>query len=207
LAVEHRPDLESARSLIAAARADERGVMWGALGPQLQAAYSYGGIATDGRFENTGLLNQQKGNAGASFAFGASTFGNMKSAGANLRSVALDAERSLDRARSQVVSAQQSSISNAALIPIAAEQVRSADEALRLAQANLDQGTMLLLDVLQAEDVVNSARLRRAEAVVRYNQSQVNLLAALGLLEADRLSPSTPESSTQPTTAPVTSAR
>lgn len=201
LALEHRPDLESARTLVAAAHADERGVMWGAFGPQLQAAYGYGGIATDGRFQETGLREQQRGTLGASFALGASTFGHLKSAGANLRSVALDAERTLDHVRTQVVSAQQSSLSNAALIPIAEEQVRSAEEALRLAQANLEQGTILLLDVLQAEDLVDSARLRHAEAVLRYNQSQVNLLAALGLLEADRLSPGT---STQPTTAPAT---
>ena len=174
----------------------------GALGPQLQAAYSYGGISTDGRFQETGLREQQRGTLGASFAIGASTFGQMKSAGANLHSVALDAERALDHVRMEVVSAQQSSLSNAALIPIAAEQVRSAEEALRLAQANLDQGTMLLLDVLQAEDLADSARLRRAEAVLRYNQSQVNLLAALGLLEADRLSPppSSAAAATQPTT-------
>jgi outer membrane protein TolC len=202
LALEHRPDLESARTLVAAAHADERGVMWGAFGPQLQAAYSYGGIATDGRFQETGLHEQQRGTLGASFALGASTFGQMKSAGANLRSVALDAERALDRVRSQVVFAQQSSLSNAALVPIAAEQVRSAEEALRLARANLEQGTLLLLDVLQAEDLVDSARLRHAEAVLRYNQSQVNLLAAIGLLEADRLSPA--GSATQPSTRPTT---
>jgi outer membrane protein TolC len=202
LALEHRPDLDSARTLVAAAHADERGVMWGAFGPQLQAAYSYGGIATDGRFQETGLHEQQRGTLGASFALGASTFGQMKSAGANLRSVALDAERALDRVRSQVVFAQQSSLSNAALVPIAAEQVRSAEEALRLARANLEQGTLLLLDVLQAEDVVDSARLRHAEAVLRYNQSQVNLLAAIGLLEADRLSPA--GSATQPSTRPTT---
>jgi outer membrane protein TolC len=205
LALDHRPDLESARTLVAAARADERGVMWGAFGPQLQAAYGYGGIATDGRFEETGLHQQQRGTLGASFALGASTFGQMKSAGANLHSVALDAERALDHVRTEVVSAQQSSLSNAALIPIAAEQLRSAEEALRLAQANLDQGTMLLLDVLQAEDLVDSARLRHAEAVLRYNQSQVKLLAALGLLEADRLSPPAlmDPPSTRPTTAPA----
>jgi outer membrane protein TolC len=60
---------------------------------------------------------------------------------------------------------------------------------------------MLLLDVLQAEDLVDSARLRHAEAVLRYNQSQVKLLAALGLLEADRLSSSAVTD--RPTTAPA----
>ena len=42
---------------------------------------------------------------------------------------------------------------------------------------------MLTLDVLQAADAVDQARLRYADAVVRYNQSQVNLLAAVGVID------------------------
>jgi outer membrane protein TolC len=187
MAVNNRPDLEAARSLLAAAKADEKGVLWGALGPQLQAAYSYGGIKTDGTNQNTALHEQQKGSASAGFNLGASTFGNVKSAGATLRTTALEVERQLDQIRAQVVSAQQTSQTNAALIPIAHEQVTAAEEALRLAQANLRQGTLLLVDVLQAEDSLDSARLRYADAVLHYNQSQVNLLAALGLLHEQSL--------------------
>ena len=55
-------------------------------------------------------------------------------------------------------------------------------DALRLhEQANLRIGTMTTLDVLQADDAVTSAKLRLASAVVRFNQSQINLHAALGL--------------------------
>ena len=36
---------------------------------------------------------------------------------------------------------------------------------------------------LQAERAADRARLRYATALVRYNQSQINLLAALGLIE------------------------
>jgi outer membrane protein TolC len=48
-----------------------------------------------------------------------------------------------------------------------------------------------LLDVLQAEDELDSARLRYAQAVAHYNQSQVRLLASLGLLKADTFTPAT----------------
>jgi outer membrane protein TolC len=78
---------------------------------------------------------------------------------------------------------------NTQLIPIAREQVEAADEALRLAQTNLKSGTMLLIDVLQAQNELDAARLRFADAVIRYNQSQVTLLAALGLLEKSSLQP------------------
>ena len=134
------------------------------------------------------------------FALGLSTFGQMKIAKSDVRTAALRVERQLIDLRGQVVAAQQSSATAAAVIPIAQEQVRSAEDALRLAQANLNAGTMLLLDVLQAEDEVDTARLRYAQAVVRYNQHQVNLLASLGLMDAERISVA---ASATPTTAPA----
>ena len=93
----------------------------------------------------------------------------------------------------QVLRAAQASTTQSKLIPIARRQVDSAQEALRLAQANLRVGTQLTLDVLQAEDALSQARLRYAQAVVRYDQSQVNLLAAVGLLEPAALSIPNPD--------------
>jgi outer membrane protein TolC len=46
---------------------------------------------------------------------------------------------------------------------------------------------MLLLEVLQAEDELDGARLRYAQAVAHYNQSQIRLLASLGLLDVGTL--------------------
>src|SRR5207237_8244521 len=123
----------------------------------------------------------------AGFAWGLSTFGQVKVARATSAIAAIDVERRLDQVRAQIVSAQQASAISSRLIPIAREQVEAAEEAMRLAQANLNAGTMLLLDVLQAEDELDNARLRYAQAVARYNQSQVRLLASLGLLDGHTL--------------------
>ena len=60
-------------------------------------------------------------------------------------------------------------------------QVDSSQEALRLSEANLRAGTMKALDALEAEDTLMRARLRHAEAIVRFNQAQVELLSSLGL--------------------------
>jgi outer membrane protein TolC len=54
-----------------------------------------------------------------------------------------------------------SSITAAKLIPLAGQEVASAEEALRLTQQNLRTGTGLMIDVLQAEDTAEKARLRR----------------------------------------------
>jgi outer membrane protein TolC len=181
IAVEHRPDLQAARTLLAAAKADRKSALWSVLGPNLQAAYTYGGIGTQVNGDTTGLHQQERGTVGAGFNVSPSAFGQTTIASANARSAAIDVEQRLDQVRAQVVAAQQSSLTNAALIPIAREQFESAEEALRLARANLDAGTMLLVDVLQTQDESDNARLRYVQAVARYNQSQVNLLASLGL--------------------------
>ena len=82
-----------------------------------------------------------------------------------------------------LVAVHPASITAAKLIPIAGQEVASAEEALRLTQQNLTAGTGLTIDVLQAQNAAEKARLRRATAMVRYNQSQINLLAALGLID------------------------
>lgn len=179
----YRPDLAAARSLLSAAGADVRDATWGGYGPQVQAAYTYGGIQADSPGGQTGLHEQQKAGVGASFALGVSTFGQIKTAKANERSAAVDVQRQTDQARAAVVSAQQSSIAQAKLVPVARKQLDAAEQALRLAQANLRAGTLLTVDVLQTQNEADRARLRYVDAVVRYNQSQVNLIAAMGLLD------------------------
>jgi outer membrane protein TolC len=183
---------------MAAAKSDTDSIGWTALGPQLQGTYSYGGLNSRVSGVSSGLQEQQKASAGAGFSLGASSFGQMKTAKANFRSAAIDVDRQLDRVKAQVISAQQSSITAAQLVPTAHAQLQAAEEALRLAQANLKSGTMLLVDVLQSQNQVDDARLRHADAVVKYNQSQINLLAALGLLEASKFLPPTSQLSAAP---------
>ena len=107
----------------------------------------------------------------------------MNAATAAERQAILGAERQLDQVRAEVVIAAQASDTNNDLIGLANQQVIAAVEALRLTQANFQAGTMTTLDVLQAQDAASQARLRYAEAVVRYNQSEVDLLASLGLID------------------------
>lgn len=127
--------------------------------------------------------DQERFNATAAWRFSVSAVGDLKAAGAAEQSVALEAERRIDLVRAQVVRERQASKAFAELIPRADQQVAAADEALRLTRSNLEAGTMTTLDVLQADDAAAQARVRYAEAIVRYNQSQSNLAAALGLLE------------------------
>lgn len=199
LAAEYRPELQAFRNLLRAARADTGATVWGGLGPQVQASYAIGGLQSHIPGQSFAMHEQQKVGAGAGFALGPSTFGQVKTARANERLADIDAQRATDQIRAAVISAQQASDANLKLIPIARRQLDAAESALRLTQANLRAGTMLTIDVLQAEDAANQARLRYVNAVVHYNQSQVNLLAALGLIAESSLA------TTAPTTRSATS--
>ncbi len=190
IAVQWRPDLESVKTLAAAAGADTKSTFWGGVSPQVQTGYQFSGLASRASGQNFPLQAQQHANASVGWSLSATLFGQLRSAKATAREATLEADRRLEDVRAQVVRSAQDSATNAQLIPIAKQQVEAAEEALSLAQENFGAGTALTVDVLQAEDTLNEARLRYTNAVTSYNQSQVNLLAALGLIDSTRLSPS-----------------
>jgi outer membrane protein TolC len=128
-----------------------------------------------------------RGTAGVGWRFSISAFGDLKKAAAAEASAIIDAARKIDEVRASVVNIHQEVIAHRRLGELALQQVESAEEALRLSQANLQAGIMTTLDVLQAQDALTQARLRHILAVVGYNQAQVNLLAALGLVDPETL--------------------
>src|SRR5205823_21244 len=60
MAADNRPDLAELRTLVRAAKADERGTAWGGVGPQLQAGYSYGGLRAHAVGQTFGMSEQRK---------------------------------------------------------------------------------------------------------------------------------------------------
>ncbi len=181
-AVRYRPDLAAVRTLLEAARADKGATVWGGLGPQAQSVGLFAPPPATGLAIDT-LYRQRTYVATGGFNWSLATFGRIKTAVAAVKIAGLDLDRQLDQVRASVVSADQASRTAAQLIPIAAQQVTAAEEALRLTQENLKAGTGLTVDVLQAEGTADRARARYATAIVRYNQSQIDLLAALGLID------------------------
>ena len=142
------------------------------------------------RDESFSFSDQQRVTAKMGWRFSLSAFGDLKTAKAIEEGARIEAMRRLDEVNADVVRAAQASRAYDQLIDLARHQVTAAEEALRLSEANLQAGTMTTLDVLQAQDAVSQARLRYAASVVRYNQAQVNLLAALGLLNEKTLTAS-----------------
>ena len=192
IAVTYRPDLQSVRSIVEAVAADTGAVAWGGFGPTVGASYLIGGINGSservGGLENKGgFTDTQRFGATVGFRFSAESFGNLRAARAVEAQAILEGQRMLDLAKAQVVTALEASRTNSKLIEKARRQVNAASEGLRLTQANLKAGTMTTLEVLEAADAMARARLRHARAIVGYNQSQVDLLAALGLVSEETL--------------------
>lgn len=181
-AVNYRPDLKAVRDDLEATEAEKNATIFSGVGPGAQAT----GVIERSPPANTAsdtMYRQQKYNVVAGFNFSASSFGDIKEAIANDKIAAIDLDRQLDKVKSDVVTAHQASIMAAKEVPIATQQVASAEEALRLTRENFKAGTALTVDVLQAEGAADQAHVRYATAIVRYNQSQVNLLATLGILD------------------------
>jgi outer membrane protein TolC len=199
IALRYRPDLQAVRTLVSAAQADKGATLWGGLGPQVQAAGIVRPAPPAETVADTEYRQQTYAVTGG-FNLSAQIFGRIKTATANAKLAGLDMDRQLDKVRAAVVSAHQASITAAKLIPIAGQEVASAEEALRLTQQDLRTGTGLTIDVLQAENAAEKARLRRATAMVRYNQAQINLLAALGLIDQTNMED-------KPTAVPVLGAQ
>ena len=181
-AARYRPDLEAIRTLVAAAEAGTGATIWGGLGPQVTAAATFTTRPPASSTADT-EYRQQTYIATGGFNWSAATFGRIRTAIANAKIAGLDAERQLDLVQAAVVTAHQTSLTTKKTIPIAQQEVSSAEEALRLTQKNLQSGTGLTIDVLVAQDAADQAGLHYATAVTRYNQAEINLLAALGLID------------------------
>jgi outer membrane protein TolC len=185
-AVHYRPDLEAVRTLWTASQADKGATIWGGLGPRVQAARTFEPSPPTSSAVDT-MYRQQKYAATAGISLDVATFGRIKTAVANTRIAGLDLDRKLDQVQAAVISAQQDTVTAAKAIPVTAREVAASEEALRLTRANLEAGNALTIDVLQALTAADQARLSYAAAVIGYNKSQVNLVAALGVLDKEGL--------------------
>ena len=141
-----------------------------------------------GRSDETfGFKSQQKASAGVGWRLSVSALGEQKTNQALERQASLAFHQTVDQIKAQVVRARQTGLAAEKLIGAARRQVSAAQEAVRLTEANLAAGMAVTLDVLVAEDSLAQARRQYADAVVRFNQAQVDLIAALGLISLEAI--------------------
>jgi outer membrane protein TolC len=199
LAVEHRPDLKKVYELASAAEADKLSAAWGGLGPWLSASYETGGIGSQAKGNSPAkpadgdnpatfkMRSQTRADGNIGWRISPAIIGQLEAAEANQRLAGLDVALQLRELRTQVMQARQDSQTYGQLIPKAAERLDAARAALRQVQSRLRVGQAILLDTLDSQRQLAQANVQYAQAIARYNQSQVNLLAALGVLSDQAL--------------------
>lgn len=100
-----------------------------------------------------------------------------------------------DRAAGEIRRADAGLMTAKERIPLAGDGLRAARVTLRLSEARFRAGTAILLEVLDAQDVLAESRFNLAHAIVQYNTAQARLLAATGTIRRNSFVPI-------PTTAP-----
>lgn len=191
LALKNRPDLRVAQLYIQAADANQGAIAWGDLGPTLTGGYTVGADTrnaaitknANGGWKNFHYRGFQEADAGAGWRLGLSTFGDIHTAAALQKISVINADDLANVIQEQVVVAQQASEVNAELVPIVTTELRAAKYALQTTQANFKNGTSTEVDVLVAEAQLAQARRDYDHAIVQYNESQIALVAALGLMD------------------------
>jgi outer membrane protein TolC len=182
---DQRPDVVAARRRGRAAEHSHSAATWDLLAPKLTAEL------------RQSYVSDELGGFGGRTSYGAlllwtiseEKLGRLSEASALATRERLLAEQARERATGEVLDARQGVAVAARQIPLAKQRLDAAERAWRISLARLQDGTGSALEVFETQDDVARARLGLARAIVTFNQAQVRLLAAAGVLEPSRLAP------------------
>lgn len=113
---------------------------------------------------------------------------NIHAAKLRARQAQMEAQRVVNQVMSEVRRSYLHSLSTERKIEEAICQVRSANEELRLAQLRFQNGVGKNIDVLRAQEDYTQSLIEKARALVGFNNAQVDLLHAVGLISSNSLS-------------------
>jgi outer membrane protein TolC len=183
-ALASHPDIRLADRRVRAADLEDDASHYGPFIPKLHAGVGGydGGLGYEGP-NLGGLKDREDYYAGLELRFTGLGFGeyaHAKATGARLRAEKIRAEDVRERVVADVLEAREVMRARNAAIEVALDELRAADEARKIAQVRLEQGTGLGIDVLAAEEARTRAATHVVEAIVGYNTAQYQLLARTG---------------------------
>lgn len=179
-----RPELKQNQATLAAARAAQRGVRYGALIPTLSAQAFGGGLGggINGQTENFGGTEDYF--VGVSWRIGPGGLldkGRLDAAAAQLRGTEWQDEKLKDEITRQVVEAQARVQAQADQLTTARQALAAAEENLRLTQQRKEFAVGIVLENIQAEQELTRARSDYFSVVAEFNKAQYALNKALGV--------------------------
>lgn len=121
------------------------------------------------------------------FNLGVPNVANIQSAKHLARAAMLTANQQFMNVLTQVRTSYLASLVAEKQIDVTTRAVASSSEQLRLARVRLANGVGTNIDVLQAQQVWTQSLINRADAILTFNQAQVQLLRDIGAISVDSL--------------------
>ncbi|HWV98837.1 MAG TPA: TolC family protein [Candidatus Acidoferrum sp.] len=178
-----RPELKQSQSLLSAARADQKGTVYGPLIPSVGAQAFGGGLGggPDGRPSNFGPEGDYT--VGVSWRLGPGGLfdpGRIKASKARAAAAELSQARLKDEVISQVVTAVARMQSLSEQIELTKRNLATASETLRLTRERKQYGVGIVLEDIQAQQDLTQARSEYFTSLAEYNKAQYALSKAVG---------------------------
>ncbi len=184
-ALRSRPELKESQALILAARESKKGAVYGPLIPSIGAQVFGGGLrgGPDGGPSNFGAEGDYL--VGLSWRIGPGGLfdsGRVRANKARLAATELGKAKLKDDITSQVVAGLTRLQSLSDQIVLAAANLASASETLRLTRERKQFGVGVVLEDIQAEQELERARSQYVNALAEFNKAQYGLSRAVGSL-------------------------
>lgn len=178
-ALENRPELEESRARWAALDEERKASILAPLIPALRADLFSGtfGSSLDRAGSSNDYALGLQWNIGRG---GAGDLSRTRLARAQQRQESIRFDQLLDAVAREVITQHLRVETAREEIELSKEEVRAAEETLRLSRERQKSGAVLTIEVLSAEDLVFSARLRAAQQVSDFNKAQYGLLRSIG---------------------------
>lgn len=176
LALAYRPEIPAARRLLEARQMERRSEAARLAGPTIETFYQEG--ATGESYGDLDGLTRY--GVTAAWTLSAAGFRRVRTAAVAVEETALALEQAMLAVRADVTAAWADVRAARERIEKARQGREAAEAALRIGQVRFRNGTSLAVEVLQAQQALERARLAEAEAVADYNRAQVELKAQMG---------------------------
>lgn len=197
-ALENNPSLKAQEKQIKAYEQLLKAAIVTAILPNVQTEYDIGSVGatrdTTGRYDcSSSRIAFTDKNLGVSGVFG---YRELKAKMSAMRNQLAEQRNAIQRTLSE---AQIKSQARQAQVEIDRQRLALSQKAREAAITQIKDGKAHGLDLLQAQTMLNTARRQMNEAILQYNESQVEIVYAMGVVSVDTLTHGLRPSSTPPT--------
>ena len=185
-AIDNREDLKSDKALINYERQVKNTIVTDFIPkPYIGYQQQFQGTAKTSFYPNyivAGYLSWQPGEY-----FGVGTMKKIKVQNEKIKTKKLEYENNLRMIKENLIKAQSSSFFNKKQIEINKERLDFSKESIKLATLRFNNGKGILLDVIQAQNEVTTARVQYVASIINYNISQLDLVFNCGTISKEKI--------------------